>query len=279
MKRLSIILASIMALTFFLSGFTACDVLAVKNNGQTNKAAPTEATSAGKFTQPSSSSESSEAELSASNKETANSTEYSGSVQDFSQLIPEGWSILTAYGEEAKAEGDLNKDNIPDIAAVIEQNTSANTNGTIDLSNPPARSLIIAFRNPDNSYNLSVIADKAVLLANEGGIFGDPFDSISINRGSVVLHFYGGSSWRWYENFRFRFQDKDWYLIGATIGSYFNLSDSIEPDEEDYNLLTGDYIFQKKNESGEMITTKGNRGKKSLVKLIDFKANSEEKQY
>ncbi|MNJ80575.1 hypothetical protein D3C77_790020 [compost metagenome] len=41
-------------------------------------------------------------------------------------------------------------------------------------------------------------------------------------------------------------------------------------DEEDYNLLTGDYIFNKTNENGEEKITKGNRGKKKLLKLSQF---------
>jgi hypothetical protein len=272
MKKLIIILALITAVTLFLSGFTACKIVN-KNNGQTNKTASTKTTSIDTFLDTSTSSDPLETEASAADTQASSSTEYTGSVKDFSKLIPEGWTILTAYGTEAKAEGDLNKDNIPDIAAVIEQKASTNTNETKDLSNAAARSLIIAFANPDNSYSLSVKADKAVLLANEGGVFGDPFDSISISRGSVILHFYGGSNWRWYADYRFRFQDRDWYLIGATLGSYFDGTDTPETaDEEDYNLLTGDYIYKKKNDSGEMIITKGNRGIKPLVKLIEIKA-------
>jgi hypothetical protein len=34
-----------------------------------------------------------------------------------------------------------------------------------------------------------------------------------------------------------------------------------QADEEDYNLLTGDYIFKKTDESGILNIKKGNRGK------------------
>ncbi len=39
--------------------------------------------------------------------------------------------------------------------------------------------------------------------------------------------------------------------------------------EKDYNLLTGDYVFEELVD-GKIETTKGNRGKRKLVDLIDF---------
>ncbi|UZW14626.1 hypothetical protein OSC52_01915 [Clostridium pasteurianum] len=118
------------------------------------------------------------------------------------------------------------------------------------------------------------------MLSNEGEAFGDPFESITIDRGSVLLSFYGGSNDRWFSSYRFRYQNNGWYLIGATLGSYYNPTTTRDnADTEDYNLLTGDYVFKKANDKGELVTTKGNREKKKLVNLKDFKANSEEKQF
>jgi hypothetical protein len=82
--------------------------------------------------------------------------------------------------------------------------------------------MVIALGNKDNTYTISIRADKAVLKLDEGGALGDPFESIAIDRGSVLLGFYGGSNWRWYYSYRFRLQDNDWFLIAATQGSYFN---------------------------------------------------------
>lgn len=194
-------------------------------------------------------------------------------AKDILSMIPVGWHILEKVkGEPAKVEGDLNKDGIPDIAVVIE--------GITKTEEAAPRALIIAFGNKDKTYSLSIKAEKAVLRANEGGVWGDPFERISIERGSVLLSYYGGSNWRWYSSYRFRFQDKDWYLIGATLGSYFTGTTTQEnADEEDYNLLTGDYIIRKADEKGNLNTTKGNRGIRNLVKLKDFIVNSEKKQF
>ncbi|MEK5028289.1 hypothetical protein [Paenibacillus sp. FSL M7-1046] len=183
--------------------------------------------------------------------------------KDINTLIPSGWRVLIQDDEPVTTEGDLNKDGITDVAMIIEQ-LQPNT------EEAPERSLLIAFGTND-SYLLSIIADKVILKSDEGGIWGDPFESLSIDRGSVVVSDYGGSNWRWYNKYRFRFQDNEWYLIGATMGEYFSgNATQEEADEQDYNLLTGDYIIKKTNEDGKMTTERGNRGKKQLIKLKDF---------
>jgi len=181
-------------------------------------------------------------------------------AKDVTLLIPEGWHILEKE-EPVKAEGDLNKDGIKDIAIVIEKTQESNE-----------RSLLIAFGNEDHTYSLSIIADNVVLGAFEGGGWGDPFDDLIIDRGSVVVSDFGGGITRWYHKYRFSFQDNDWYLIGATVGENHLIKESTEMgnDEDDYNLLTGDFISTRTNENGEVKTTKGNRGKRKLIKLREF---------
>lgn len=180
-------------------------------------------------------------------------------------IIPDGWKILEKYqGELAIAEGDLNKDNIPDIAVVIEKKIS-------EEEEAPPRALLIAFGTSNGSYELSIIADNVMLKADEGGIWGDPFDELSIDKGSVLVSDYGGSNWRWYNKYRFRFQDEDWYLIGVTVGSYFTGTHTLEnADEVDYNLLTGDYHIRTTDDDGEIIINKGNKRRKELIKLREF---------
>ncbi|MCS7464774.1 hypothetical protein N0M98_32325 [Paenibacillus doosanensis] len=177
-------------------------------------------------------------------------------------LIPTGWHILVNREQPVKATGDLNNDGIQDVAMVIEK--------TVKSEKAPPRSLLIAFGNKDSTFSLSIIAENVVLPADAGGVFGDPFDSLTIDRGSVVVSDFGGSSSKWYNRYRFRFQDNDWYLIGATMGSSFPVKNEMGNDEDDYNLLTGDFISKRTIENGEVKITKGNRGKKKLVKLKEF---------
>ncbi|WP_025695068.1 hypothetical protein [Paenibacillus durus] len=183
---------------------------------------------------------------------------------NMNSIIPEGWDIFERVkGEPVIVEGDLNKDNISDFATIIQKTL---VNQTVS-----PRSLLIAFGNKDNTYSISIIADKVILKADEGGVWGDPFDSLIINRGSVIVSDYGGSNWRWYNKYRFRYQDNDWFLIGVTMGSYFTGITTIDKaDEDDINLLTGDYIQRRTDEKGNTTTKKGNRGKKELIRLKEF---------
>lgn len=197
--------------------------------------------------------------------ETINKTD--NSLQSLSAFVPKGWHIFKkSDGELAIVEGDLNKDNITDVALVIE-----------DDKDVDSRSFLIAFGNPDKTFSLSIMADNAIMKIWEGGGFGDPFQEIKIDRGSVLLKFFGGSS-RWHKYYRFRYQNKGWYLIGYTEGSYVSVGDTMEVVEADYNLLTGDYIIEKV-EDGKIETIKGNRGKKQLMSLQDFVGGTDESQF
>jgi Leucine-rich repeat (LRR) protein len=180
---------------------------------------------------------------------------------EISNLIPEGWNIFAKYGENFIIDGDLNKDGIEDKAFVIEND---------ELEDEASkRNLIIAFGRNDGGYDFSVRANQAILNEEDGGTFGDPFEGIEIDRGSILLKFMGGSS-RWSKSFRFRYQDEGWYLIGYTKGAYESLGEEMVCLKKDYNLLTGDYI-EDIVEDGKVKNIKKNIGTKPLINLDDFK--------
>ncbi|MDO3412501.1 hypothetical protein QWJ34_22240 [Saccharibacillus sp. CPCC 101409] len=180
------------------------------------------------------------------------------------RLIPAGWhALLQPNGGLARTEGDLNKDGIPDLALVIEQDG--------EDGEPLPRSLLLAFGDGKGAYRLSEIAERVVLSADEGGVWGDPFRSVAIERGAVVIRHYGGSADRWYNTFRFRYQNEDWVLIGITRGVYFTGNElPEEADEDDFNLLTGDYTSKRTDSEGQVREKKGNQGKKPLISIEDF---------
>lgn len=105
--------------------------------------------------------------------------------KDLKGFIPVGWII------KSSVEDDLNMDSLPDIAAVIEKEDDK------DCSFP--RILLVLVQDKDNLYTLTVKTATAIMRANEGGVWGDPFETIAVDRGSILLSFYGGSNWRWYK--------------------------------------------------------------------------------
>jgi hypothetical protein len=174
-------------------------------------------------------------------------------------FIPKGWKLFE------KAEGDLNKDGLADTAAVVEEDRRWEIQ---DFGNAPGRILIILLKQKDGSFKLGISSLTTVLKADEGGVFGDPFDRISIKGGVLSLGFYGGSNYRWGYTYKFRFQNNGWFLIGVT--QYNIYTGTGEYTTKDFNLSTGKESITKGIEGGKSTVQIINRGKKTLVDLKNF---------
>lgn len=184
-------------------------------------------------------------------------------------FVPKGWHILE------KVEGDLNKDNLPDIAAVIEADKPVKNLKETDNDQQP-RILFATFKQTDGSYKLSIQSNESILLSNEGGVFGDPWAGLVIERGTLLVQFYGGSSDRWGYDYRWRFQNEDWFLIGATYTSSSTHDNSFK--KYDFNLSTGAVeltqgaaLEDEKAKNPKDKVSRFNVGKKPLLKLKTFK--------
>lgn len=182
------------------------------------------------------------------------------SGKSLNEFIPKDWRLIN------KTEGDLNKDNLKDIAVVIEYTGEHKQNDDEEWFGQP-RILFIAFKNSDGTYKLSIQSSEVILRSDMGGVYGDPFVGIKYSRGSIVISSYGGSAWRWGFTNRYRFQDDGWYLIGMT-----ELSGNTHTGEEktiDTNCLTGDQVITTidKNANKKVITQ--NIGKQKLEKLAN----------
>jgi hypothetical protein len=142
-------------------------------------------------------------------------------------FVPKGWRLEAS----TLSQTDLNGDGSADAAFVI-------SNGGADDSTVVKHVLVLALRGSDGKLHRSAVSDAAVLDGDEGGVFGDPFDSLSIDHGVVVITHYGGSRDRWGFTHRYRFQNQQWTLIGLSIGNTDTLN--LEHyDNQDINLSTG----------------------------------------
>lgn len=190
-------------------------------------------------------------------------------VKRVQSFIPEGWQLALTY-QDAVLIGDLNNDGLDDLTVIMDKE--------ITLGEKEERNLMILVGQDDGTYRLALKAEMAVRAKDEGGTFGDPFMGLSIDRGSLIIQHYGGSSWRWGDSCRFRYQDGGWYLIGITLDS-FSAINTANREYEDINLLTGDYIKITTDDEGVEKEVKGNRGVKPLVNLVDYDVHAYEPQY
>ena len=144
-------------------------------------------------------------------------------------FAPKGWEI------DAVEKGDLNGDKIDD-AAIVMTKPEVMENDTLKESSK--RFLVLAFGD-GGQFKRTAFSDEAALDKDEGGAMGDPFQELKIEKGIVIINYYGGSAWRWGITQRYRWQQNRWILIGNTYEGFH----ATEPDDTgsvtDTNLSTG----------------------------------------
>ena len=138
-----------------------------------------------------------------------------------------------------ETEGDLDKDGVSEKVIVYdtEKETYLGTE----------RKIFIYKKNND-TWELWKKSVGAILPSQHGGMMGDPFETISIERNCIVIHHFGGSRQKWNYTHRFRFQSGEFQLIGATVNfgspcDYFVTFD--------YNLSNGKINYEKETEDCE----------------------------
>lgn len=133
--------------------------------------------------------------------------------------LPDNYSMLDY------CIGDLDEDGDSDIAVVIQQGEAFYTGSR----------RIYVFLSKNGSYELTFENKDLILGRNEGGIFGDPYSSISIpNDGKLVVEDYGGSSDRWGHDYIFKYKKGDLNL--ASINSINHNSWNLNGIKEVYDL-------------------------------------------
>ncbi len=143
---------------------------------------------------------------------------------------PTGFKVL------GSAKGDLDKDGQAEQAVVYDTPREGDMGTERELH---------IFKLKEGKWELWHKASGVVLGSQQGGVMGDPFKEVKVENGSVVLSHFGGSRSKWHYTHRFRFQNNDWQLIGATVNNgapcdYF--------EDFDYNLSTGKIHYKKTTE-------------------------------
>lgn len=144
-------------------------------------------------------------------------------------FVPAGWRLMQT------ARGDLNGDGLADAVVVAESERVTDAPG--DSWELP-RLLVIAFAEAGGRLRLSAVSEKVVLCKGCGGVFGDPFESVEVKGGVLVVDHYSGSRDRWSLTDRFRFQSGTWAHVGATQTNTDTL-DLSYTEQRDANLSTG----------------------------------------
>lgn len=113
----------------------------------------------------------------------------------------------------------------------------------------------------NNKWTILEKSRKVILGSKDGGVMGDPYMGTKIKNGILMIEHYGGSSWRWSDTDKYRFQNGHFELIGnvSESGKIFEFWETI-----DFNLSTGQIIYTKEVEN----TKDPENGKNETEKFI-----------
>ncbi len=95
---------------------------------------------------------------------------------------------------EDAAFGDLDGDGIEDIAITGVSEADEEEKETMDFGDT-YRNVYVFLRTGQDTF--SRVPPVETLSSWMGGIYGDPYQGISISCGKLVVETYGGSNWRW----------------------------------------------------------------------------------
>ncbi len=154
-------------------------------------------------------------------------------------IVSGGIQTPTSFTLLDETAGDLDNDGISEKVIVYD------TEKETDMGTE--RQLYI-YKKTNDQWTLWKKSVGAILPSQHGGMMGDPFAEISIERRCIVIHHFGGSRQKWNYTHRFRYQSGDFQLIGATVhfGSPCDYFFSF-----DYNLATGKVYYEEETEDCE----------------------------
>lgn len=139
---------------------------------------------------------------------------------DFSPFIPKHYLIKDSV------IGNLNLDAFPDAILVLEHDDE-------DWMDERLRPVLILIGDSTGHFHLAVRNDSLTMPKVEGQMFGEPYNGCEIDSGRFVIRHYGGSRWRWTQDYEFNYDEKknSWYFT-SQFGSWMDMIG--DPDTTTY---------------------------------------------
>lgn len=144
-------------------------------------------------------------------------------LEDF---VPEGWEVYDSV------ELDFNEDGVPDYIGVLQEACVDMGGYRVYYGYP--RILFALASDGADGYYLDFQDINLIRTRDEGGVFGDPYLPMTTEGNSFTTHTYGGSAWKWAEDFTYTYREGNWWLTSSeeTYGYGDYITDYIRNDWE-----------------------------------------------
>lgn len=153
----------------------------------------------------------------------ANLPKFPDKIKTKDEILPKGWKMLDIL------ENDFNSDGLSDIVGVIEHPY---------IENEIYPRIIFVYMNNGNGYNRNMVNQYLIRNRDEGGVMGDPYQPLTAKKNTFTTHTFGGSGWKWNENYTFNYINGKWFLLYQEyIGGYGPFETSYLYD--DYKIGVG----------------------------------------
>lgn len=155
------------------------------------------------------------------------------------EFIPAGYEIYDT------ASGDFNEDGYRDYIIVLRSNDE-------NINPSSQRPLLVLAGTAKDKFELVARNDHVVLCSTCGGVFGDPYQKVSINGPLLTVEHSVGGSWQWSRviTFRYNIKTKEILLDEDITKSYNTFSPnqqkSIASNKNDFGVLPfSSYSYNK----------------------------------
>lgn len=118
--------------------------------------------------------------------------------REIGDFVPEGWELLDSV------ELDFNEDGKADYVGVLQTGYEGSP-----------RILFAIASGATDGYHLDFQNINLIRAGNEGGVYGDPYQPLTAEGTSFTTCAYGGSAWRWSEEFTYTYRDGGWWLTSS----------------------------------------------------------------
>ncbi len=148
---------------------------------------------------------------------------------------------------------DFNGDGIVDIAAIFypfDEHIEEMGSGVRGEN----RFLAVGFADKSGEIHLA-LNEQAIPCLDCGGVYGSPEITLASKNGVLIIDSYGGSTWRWWEEQKIRYENSKFKVIGYSESSSHTLT--LATFEYDLNMNTLEalrkYNYRElKGEAGEV---------------------------